>query len=364
MAEKHSVNIGKMLRITGNSRPQGNAYGQRTYNKDEAYVRAMNGDNPGDFRVDKRPPDWSQRWGTNMWTNGDDRRKCFVCDKEGYSWTTCTERKSGNGYARCRSAAHCISTCPQRSDHKRKNSSQTESSDPLMFMLETKVIEVAGAPGGAKLLYYPLQVRRKKVKALLDSGASVNCIDADLVRSIGRCVLKKPLGNLLYPDRRKALVLGTTTLEVRGPGYREEVTFWVVKGLGVSVLLGAPWLRMWNPTINWQSRELTFSDGVRWKADKNEIDEKDQKVTVKIGKGEQMQAVGLCAHLRQSTLQNDMLIDTQPDDSIAIPDWLQKYRVVFNELTKIDREGRVKHRIRLQEGTVPCNRKPYRMLPA
>ena len=134
---------------------------------------------------------------------------------------------------------------------------------PLAFMIETKVMEVAGTPAGAKLLYYPLQIRQKRIRALLDSGASVNCIDEALVRYVGGWLSRKLPGTLLYPDRRKAIVRGTTELEVRGPGYREKLTFWVMQGLGVSVLLGAPWLRTWNPTINWKTRELTFSDGVR-----------------------------------------------------------------------------------------------------
>ena len=80
-------------------------------------------------------------------------------------------------------------------------------------------------PAGAKLLYYPLQVRYQRIKALLDSGASVNCIDSELVRRVGGCISRKLPGTLLYPDRRKALVQGTTELEIRGPGYRERVVF-------------------------------------------------------------------------------------------------------------------------------------------
>ena len=163
---------------------------------------------------------------------------------------TCIERKNGSGCARCGSSAHRLRECPQQSDKDRKFSIQTES-DPLAFMLETKVMEIAGAPAGAKLLYYPLQIRQKRIRALLDSGASVNCIDAALVRLVSGCVSKKLPGTLLYLDRREAMVRGTTELEVRRLGYREKVTFWVVQGLGVSVLLGALWLRTWNPTINW-----------------------------------------------------------------------------------------------------------------
>ena len=37
------------------------------------------------------------------------------------------------------------------------------------------------------------------------------------------------------------------------------------------MLLGEPWLRSWNPTINWQTKDMTFSDGVVWKAVKEGV---------------------------------------------------------------------------------------------
>ena len=135
-----------------------------------------------------------------------------------------------------------------------------------IFVMETHVMGVEGAPEGSKLLYYPVAVRKFEVQALLDSGASVNCIDADLADRAGCVISRKALGVLLYPDKRRADVRGIADVEVRGKGYKEKVTFWVVKGLGVQMLLGEPWLRSWNPAINWQTKELVFSDGVTWKA--------------------------------------------------------------------------------------------------
>ena len=40
------------------------------------------------------------------------------------------------------------------------------------------------------------------------------------------------------------------------------------------MLLGEPWLRSWNPTINWQTKEMTFSDGIVWKAVSKEGNDK------------------------------------------------------------------------------------------
>ena len=138
---------------------------------------------------------------------------------------TYAERRGGNRCARCGSATHRLRDCPQRASSDRKASTQTDKSNPLAFLIETKVIEVMGTPAGAKLLYYPLQIRQKKIRALLDSGASVNCIDEALVRHVRGCLSRKLPGTLLYPDRWKALVRSTTELEVRGPGYREKLFF-------------------------------------------------------------------------------------------------------------------------------------------
>ena len=46
-------------------------------------------------------------------------------------------------------------------------------------------------------------------------------------------------------------------------------------------------------------------------------------------------------------MADECLITTVPDDPIVLPDWLKPFRVVFDEPTKMDREGRVKHKIRL-----------------
>ena len=104
----------------------------------------------------------------------------------------------------------------------------------------------------------------------------MNCIDADLANRAGGVISRKARGVLLYSDKRQADVRRITKLEVRAKGYRERVTFWVVKGLGIPMLLGEPWLRSWNPTINWQTKEMTFSDGVVWKAvgDEKEVEKK------------------------------------------------------------------------------------------
>ena len=117
-----------------------------------------------------------------------------------------------------------------------------------IFVMEIHVIGMKGAPEGSKLLYYPVWVRKLEVQALLDSGASVNCIDADLADKAGGTITRRASGMLLYPDKTHADVRGITEIEVRGKGYREKITFWVVKGLGVQLLLGEPMAEVLEPS--------------------------------------------------------------------------------------------------------------------
>ena len=133
-----------------NSNAQGN--GWNNYNRGGYYSRKYsnnaggrsgNNDNQNNDRDDRNQSHQNQGgWKTGRWheRNGEknEGRTCYVCDKEGHSWMSCHERKSGNGCACCGSEAHRLKNCPQRGGENRKVSHQTELSDPLAFMIETK----------------------------------------------------------------------------------------------------------------------------------------------------------------------------------------------------------------------------------
>ena len=226
-------------------------------------------------------------------------------------------------------------------------------------MKETHVIGVQGAPVGSRLLYYPVSVRRQATQALLDSGASVNCIDADLADKARGIISQKVRGVLLYPDKRHADVKGITQLEVRAKGYREKVTFWVVKGLGIPMLLGEPWLRSWNPTINWQTKDMTFSDGVVWKA----VGEGDRHGDV--GRSRRWRSVGerRTVHLILRKEEGDKEEESETGDNAGIPPWLRDLADVFQEPVGVRRDGRLEHKTRLREGAKPYQKAPYRLSP-
>ena len=94
-----------------------------------------------------------------------------------------------------------------------------------------------------RLLCYKVRVGRKNsVEAMIDSGASVNCMNKQLLKEIGGSISKPADGALRYADRRAARVLGVAEVAISWGGHYKKVSFWVIRGLGVGLLLGDAWL--------------------------------------------------------------------------------------------------------------------------
>ena len=306
-----------------------------------------------------------QRGGSERTTDSSGNALCFICDRTGHGWFNCPLKKGGKGCFRCGSESHQFSKCPQRRENTKTaywgqldlNNNNDELASSI-FMMETQVISVEGAPAGSKLLYYPVSVRKYATQALLDSGASVNCIDADLADRAGGVITRRAKGVLLYPDKRQADVKGITELEVRAKGYKERITFWVVKGLGIPMLLGEPWLRSWNPTINWQTRDMTFSDGVVWRAVNEGCKQAERS------KGRRWRPMGerRTIHLILGSEEDDEETN-EGENEPEIPTWLSDMTDVFREPIGVLRDRRLEHSIQVREGTRPYQKAPYRLLP-
>jgi hypothetical protein len=115
-----------------------------------------------------------------------------------------------------------------------------------------------------QLFITTIQLQEKPVTAMIDSGASGNFITQDTVERNRLPTQKK---NQAY---RLRVVDGTTaqgtvdtetqliTATVRK--HREEIQFDVLEHANYPVILGKPWLRKHNPTINWRTHEIQFAD--------------------------------------------------------------------------------------------------------
>ena len=268
---------------------------------------------------------------------------CLVCDQKGHLWFRCEQRKRGSGCARCGSMTHRVVKCPQL-----PKPTKVSAAPQQLSHLQALLLQVSGAPRTAQLLYFPVRIGKEWVEVMIDSGASVNCIDELQLAKVGGTVRSSCPGALYYPDRRQAVVRGTTTLAIEAKGFHDAVTFWVVRGLGVPVLLGEPWLRYWNPQIDWQQRELRFSDGVKWRAKPTGDEEQREEKRVR----------GRIS--TRATLRTIVAIENKGEEE-ATPPWIEEFADVF-EAPEVGRlTTHTKHVIRLKEGAKPYQKVPYRL---
>ncbi len=150
----------------------------------------------------------------------------------------------------CSSADHFIRSCPNRTPRPAVSTLQC---DPDISTLSVLTVQ----------LFTP--VNSITASALVDSGSSGNFISQDL------------LSRLRLPRRRhlRALRVETVTGKPLGRGWvkfesppmklkignlhEEEITFLVLEGPTVDIILGRPWLIRHSPEIQWES-----SDIIRW----------------------------------------------------------------------------------------------------
>ena len=127
---------------------------------------------------------------------------------------------------------HRIAFCPQLPNRGGKRTHQVTLSRAQIFV-------AAGGPWEPQLLYYAVKLGNKIVNIMIDSGASVNCMDERLLNAIGGVLKRHAPGTLLYPDRRPAKVKGTAEVVLRGQRVpRQSSVSRIVEGLGVEALAG------------------------------------------------------------------------------------------------------------------------------
>ena len=155
------------------------------------------------------------------------------------------------------------------------------------------------------------------------------------------------------------MFVGSLNLRYEQRVTREKVTFWVVKGLGIPMLLGEPWLRSWNPTINWQTKEMTFSDGVVWKS----VSEGCEAEKRSKGRAWRRDSERRTIHLILGKGDDGTQEEDDVDNDQPIPEWLLDLKDVFQEPTGVIQDRRLQHQIRIREGARPYQKAPYRLSP-
>src|ERR1700712_2334943 len=101
------------------------------------------------------------------------------------------------------------------------------------------------------------------IDARIDSGATEDFIDKKVCNKHGIKMIKAKNPTEIYLADGKPRAMGPVTHMTRVPmdigSHRELATFQVANLQNHEVILGMPWLREHNPTIDWNERKITFN---------------------------------------------------------------------------------------------------------
>ena len=103
-------------------------------------------------------------------------------------------------------------------------------------------------------------------RALIDSGASISCIDWGFVRKhrLPAQCLKTPIQarNADNSVNSKGIIRFTTTLFLDIGGIARRITLYIMNLGNKNVILGLPWLKELNPTIDWAKKTLSIKESL------------------------------------------------------------------------------------------------------
>jgi len=101
------------------------------------------------------------------------------------------------------------------------------------------------------------------INAMIDSGATEDFIDREVCNKHGIKMIKAKNTREIYLADGKPSAMGPVTHMTKVPmnisSHRELATFQVANLQNHEVILGMPWLREHNPTIDWNDKRITFN---------------------------------------------------------------------------------------------------------
>src|ERR1700712_1723269 len=112
-----------------------------------------------------------------------------------------------------------------------------------------------------------IQLHGKKetvtINAMIDSGATEDLIDEGICNKHVIKMIKAKYPREIYLTDGKSIAMGPVThmtkVLIDISSHRELATFQVANLQNHEVILGMPWLRKHNPTIDWNDRKITFN---------------------------------------------------------------------------------------------------------
>ena len=227
-------------------------------------------------------------------------------------------------------------------------------------------------------LVYTLVTTGGNIDALLDSGADLSLINADVVRKRGIPTdpLETPLFIICADKSKVPATRCVSSLPLSRGSWRDMLRCVVVPNLSSPLMLGRDWLHRWNPLVDWVTGALTLSgSGAPWLPKGDHEDLLPCRIALKEEPQEMTPSAfrkwwRVTQRQRESNLPPPCLVfvratesataSSVPPQSPDVVKLMEEYPRVFEEATGVEANPPVTHPIRLQEGARPCHVKPYR----
>ena len=104
------------------------------------------------------------------------------------------------------------------------------------------------------------------IQALVDSGADISCIDQDFVEKYNLPTTKLTISiqarNVNHSHNKNGDIQYTCDLFIDIQGLAQKVTLHIMTYRKENMILGLPWLKRANPTINWTTQTLIFDKSI------------------------------------------------------------------------------------------------------
>ena len=104
------------------------------------------------------------------------------------------------------------------------------------------------------------------IQVLVDSSMDISCIDQHFVRKNNLSTMKLPIPirarNADHSNNKSSDIWYTCDLFINIQGLAQKVTLHVMTCGKKNIILGSPWLKKTNPTLDWTMQTLTFNKSI------------------------------------------------------------------------------------------------------
>lgn len=217
--------------------------------------------------------------------------------------------------------------------------------------------------GSPKTLRVRIEIQRRHLVALIDSGATHNFIDEHTAGRLGLKLTKTTPFNVRVADGHPLRCRGAyRRVCMMLAGEEFEIDFYGLPLSGLDVVLGVSWLEKLGPVVcDWKAQTMTFD----W-AQRNITIHGLQRAKIGEVKSEEIEREAKRGHsIFALTIQhhNHDEVDVGESPTTApegIRRLLVQFESVFQPPTTLPPRRDIEHHIALKEGSDPVNVRPYR----